>query len=265
MPQFPLDTATLLTPIGDTRLQSDGGAAYWNFRSGFGGWALALGLAAVQHIHPQTAMLASATATFLKPLPEKGLVIDVRMMREGRSTTFVRAEFFADANSTAPIFAADYVFCDLKDTALDFTTSFPLVKSPEDSTPIPSSPGPKWLGNYDQRFGLGAAFTKQDAPHSAVWVRDVSDRVWDEKALLAVSDTPMPRTFFLDPAPRFGATVTYDLQVFCSREELVAQGSEYLLVEANSDRVGRGRFSQTTRVWSSDQKLLATSNQLAFY
>ena len=51
----------------------------------------------------------------------------------------------------------------------------------------------------------------------------------------------------------------------CSAEELAACGSDFLLVEATSDRVFSGRFSQTTRIWSMDRKLLAISNQIGFY
>lgn len=265
MPDFPLDTATELTALSDGRRQSNGGAAYWNFQSAFGGWALALAFSAIQQAKPQVGMLASTSAAFMKPLPEKGLVVDIRMLREGRRTNFLRTEFFADEASQAPIFAADMVFSDLRDKALDYTTDFPAVKEPAVSVPIPNSPGPKFLSKYEQRVALGKPFSKQERPHSAVWVRDTSERPWDEKALLAVSDTPMPRTFFLDTMPRFGATVSYDLHVLCSREDLAAQGSDFLLAEVNSDRVGRGRFTQTTRIWSKSGQLLAVSNQLAFY
>ena len=114
-------------------------------------------------------------------------------------------------------------------------------------------------------MALGQPFSAQERPHSAIWIRDAADRPWDAKALLAISDTPMPRTFFLDTVPRFGATVQYDLQVLCSADDLAACGDGFLLVEATSDRVYSGRFSQTTRIWSPERRLLAISNQMAFY
>ncbi|MEO1487923.1 MAG: thioesterase family protein [Pseudomonadota bacterium] len=263
---YPLDTATVLEPLSDTQLQSSGGAAYWNFSSAFGGWALALGISAIEQAMPQKGMLASTNAAFLKPLPEEGMVVNLRPLREGRRTSFIRAEFTADAQSKEPIFAADYVFSDLKEKELDYTCPFPAdVLEPEQADRLPDAPGPKFLSRYEQRVALGNPFSAQEHPQSAFWVRDTAGRPWDEKALLALSDTPMPRTFFVDPMPRFGATVTYDLQVMCSREEIEAQGDQYLLVEANSDRVYSGRFSQRTRIWSRERKLLAISNQLAFY
>ncbi|MEL7197600.1 MAG: thioesterase family protein [Pseudomonadota bacterium] len=265
MADYPLDTATRLESLSEGRMKSDGGAAYWNFTSAFGGWALALGYSAARLAHPQSGMLASATASFLKPLPEGEMAIDVRMLREGRRTNFVRCEFSDPKTPDALVFAADYVFSDIKDKSLDYTCPMPDVLAPGDAERLPDTPGPKFLSRYEQRVALGKPFSAQECPQSAFWVRDAAGRPWDAKALLALSDTPMPRTFFLDTTPRFGATVQYDLHVMCSADELAACGSDYLLVEASSDRVYSGRFSQTTRIWSREGQLLAISNQLAFY
>ena len=265
MTQFALDTATKLTQISDTYVRSQGSEVYWNFQSAFGGWALALGYSAIQQTMAQTSMLASTTASFLKPLPHSAIDIDVRLLREGRRTSFLRTEFSSEDKPEEPLFTANYVFSDMKEKELDYTGDFPDAKRPEDSDILPGTPGPKFLSRYEQRVALGQPFTAQERPHSAFWVRDVEARPWDAKALLAVSDTPMPRTFFLDTQPRFGATVQYDLHVFCAQTDLDEIGGDFLLVEATADRVFSGRFSQTTRIWSPSRKLLAISNQIAFY
>ena len=265
MTQFALDTATQLTQTSDTTVRSSGGQVYWNFQSAFGGWALALGYSAIQQVAPQAGMLASTTASFLKPLPQSAIDIDVRSLREGRRTSFLRTEFTSEHKPKEPLFTANYVFSDMKEKALDYACEFPDAKAPEDSDILPGSPGPKFLSRYEQRVALGKPFSSQVRPHSALWVRDAENRPWDAKALLAVSDTPMPRTFFLDSTPRFGATVQYDLHVFCTQDQLDELGGDFVLVEATADRVFSGRFSQTTRIWSKTRKLLAISNQIAFY
>jgi len=265
MSRFPLDSATLLDPISDTVLRSRGGADYWNFQSAFGGWGLALGFSAVQQAKPQSAMLASTMASFMKPLPQDPIDIAVRTMREGRRTSFIRTEFSSSDAPDEPIFAADYVFSDMKDKPLDYACDMPSVQTPDEAPRLPDTPGPKFLSRYEQRVALGKPFSAQERPHSAFWVRDASGRPWDAKALLAVSDTPMPRTFFLDSTPRFGATVSYDLHMLCTQADLDRIGDDFVLVEANSDRVFSGRFSQTTRIWSREGQMLAISNQLAFY
>lgn len=265
MSEFPLDIATRLTWLSETQLRSEGGETYWNFTSAFGGWGLALGYSAVQQAFEQQAMLASATATFLKPLPDSAMLIDIRPLREGRRTNFLRAEFTGEGKHDELVFAADFVFSDMKEKALNYTCDFPEVKAPEDAPRLPDTPGPRFLSRYEQRVALGQPFSAQERPHSAFWVKDAANRPWDAKALLALSDTPMPRTFFVDATPRFGATVQYDLHVLCTADELADCGSDFLLVEATSDRVYSGRFSQVTRIWSKSRKLLAISNQLAFY
>jgi len=262
---FPLDVATRVSAVSDDCLVSEGGEAYWNFQSAFGGWALALGWSAIQKARPQAALLASVTANFLKPLPESGLEIAVKPLREGRRTAFVRAEFTPEGANDDLIFAADYAFSDMKPKDLDYSGPYPEVLEPDDAPRLPDTPGPKFLSRYEQRVAMGRPFSAQEHPNSAFWVRDSAGRPWDEKGLLALSDTPMPRTFFVDAMPRFGATVSYDLHIMCSRETLEAQRDDYLLVEATSDRVFSGRFSQRTRIWSRDRQLLAVSNQLAFY
>ena len=265
MSDYSLDTATALSQTAEMQFQSEGGDAYWNFQSAFGGWALALGFSAVSRAVPDAPTLASVTASFLQPLPQDPITIDVRTLRQGRRTQFHRAEFSNPVKSDDPIFTADYVLSDMKEKPLDYSCEFPDVKPPEDAPRLPDTPGPKFLSRYEQRVAMGKPFSAQERPASAFWVRDAAGRPWDEKALLAVSDTPMPRTFFVDPTPRFGATVTYDLQVFCTRDDLAELGDGFVLVEATSDRVFSGRFAQTTRIWSPSKKLLAISNQLAFY
>lgn len=224
-----------------------------------------MGYSAIQQTMPNASMLASTTASFLRPLPQSAIDIDVRLLREGRRTSFLRTEFTSEDKPSEPLFTANYVFSGMKEKALDYACDFPDAKPPADSELLPGSPGPKFLSRYEQRVALGKPFSAQERPHSALWVRDAEGRPWDAKALLAVSDTPMPRTFFLDAAPRFGATVQYDLHVFCAQADLDELGGDFLLIEANADRVFSGRFSQTTRIWSKARKLLAISNQIAFY
>lgn len=262
---FPLDQSTRLIARDDGRFASSGGAAYWNFQSAFGGWALALALEAVRAGHPQPALIASVSAQFMKPLPEQGLTLAVAALRAGRLTDFVRVEGFAGEETASPLFTADFVLSDPRDDALDYTVPCPAAIPPEQSVLLPSSPGPRWLANYEQRLAEGTPFSAQDHPRTLAWVRDASGRPWDEKAILALSDTPMPRTFFLDPAPRFSATVSFAFHLHASRAEIAALGDGFLLVETTASRVARRRLTQDVRIWSAAGALLAVSHQLAFY
>jgi hypothetical protein len=261
----PLDAATQLEPAADGCFQVVPSADYWNFESAFGGWGLALAEEAVRSALDERAPVASVNALFLKPLSGELLWVRPRLLRRGRRAGFYRVEISADEEGTDVVLSVDLVFAEPASSTLEYIRAFPSVSSIDESPVMPSSPGPRWLAHYEQRIALGKPFSAQESPHSAIWLRDLEGRPWDAKGLLAASDTPMPRTFFLDETPRFGSTVTYTLQVFASPEELAMLGREPLLIEANGDAIRHGRYSQVTYIWSAGEKLVATSYQLGFF
>lgn len=265
MNQFPLDAATQLESFADGCFKIAPSEDYWNFESAFGGWGLALVEEAVRAAFDEQAPLASVNAAFLKPLVGESLWVRPRLLRRGRRAGFYRVEISVEEEGADVLLGVDLVFAGPSSSSLEYSRLFPSVSSIDDSPVMPSSPGPRWLAHYEQRIALGKPFSAQASPHSAIWLRDLNGRPWDAKGLLAASDTPMPRTFFVDETPRFGSTVTYTLQVFANPEELASLGTEPLLIEANGDAIQHGRYSQATYIWSADKKLLATSYQLGFF
>lgn len=259
-----VDSSTEIRREADGVFSADGSAAMVNFTSAFGGWGLALLLSAIRQEAPDAPHLAGVNATFAKAINAETFSIKADVLRTGRRAAFWRGQL-SDAAKDALLVTSDFVFADLKEPDIASSRPFPSVKAFEDSSILPNTPGPIWLKDFEQRIGLGQPFSAQEKPHSAFWFRDPGGRPWDEKSILLVSDTPMPRTFFVDPVPRFGATVQYSLHMFTTAAELAALGNEPLLIEADSDALGRGRFTQSTYIWSSEKKLLAVSNQIAFY
>lgn len=262
---FPLDQATVIHQPNGGRHVVDAAPEYWNLQSGFGGWALATALAAVRHIHGETRPLASMSATFLKPLTAQRYLVTARELRKGRTASFYRVEFADEAKADECVFASDCVLSSGKASPISFVAPFPHVTPWQDAPVLPTSPGPRWLSQYEQRVARGTPFTRQESPSSAMWLRDASERAWDEKALIAASDTPMPRSFFLDTTPRFGATVTYNLHIIATPDDIDQLGQNAILVAADSPAVRMGRFSQDTQLWSAEGHLLAVSNQLSFF
>lgn len=261
----PLDATTQLDSVADGCFRVVPSEDYWNFESAFGGWGLALAEEAVCAALDERAPLASVNAVFLRPLSGKSLWVRPRLLRRGRRAGFYRVEICANEEGTDVVLGVDLVFAEPTSSRLEYSRTFPAVSGINESPVMPSSPGPRWLAHYEQRIALGKPFTAQESPHSAIWLRDLSGRPWDAKGLLAASDTPMPRTFFVDESPRFGSTVTYTLQVFADHEELALLGTDPLLIEANGDAIQHGRYSQVTYIWSAEEKLVATSYQLGFF
>lgn len=125
--------------------------------------------------------------------------------------------------------------------------------------------GPKWMSHYSQRNITGQPFTRQPSPRGLFWLAERDGRHWDEKSVVAVSDAFMPRIFFADTTPRFGATVSLSLHLFATGAEFAAAGSDPLLLEGDRDLIGHGLYDQRGKVWSSAGHLLAVANQVAFY
>jgi acyl-CoA thioesterase len=165
------------------------------------------------------------------------------------------------------MFSADVIMSKRPETDIVHMVTMPDVTPPEetDRLAFPAGMGPRWFGHYDQRIAIGTPFTVQEQPKTAVWMRDGDGRPLDTKGLVAISDVPMPRAFFLADTPRFSSTVSYSLYLFATDEELQAIGNAHLLVESHSERIRNGTADQRARIWSPSGDLLAVTSQIAFF
>lgn len=265
MTQFTLDTSTLVEERGDGTLWTNAEGAYWNFQSAYGGWGLALAYSALQKVNTEHRSLATVSATFLKALRAPQYRIEVTTLREGRSASFHRVDIHDPAASDGLVLTAQFTLAKPRASEIEFSRSFPKVKSWDQSSVVPVNPGPEWLKHCEQRIAQGRPFSRQESPDSALWFRDSEDRPFDEKQILLASDAPMPRTFFLDEKPRFSATVAYSLHAMTALDTASQLGVDRVLLETTCPSLSSGRFSQDTVIWAPDGTLLAVSNQIAFY
>jgi acyl-CoA thioesterase len=266
MSDYALDIATALEPLGDGRFLCSGEGAYWNFTSAFGGWALAVGLAAVRATDTSGGALISINAIFPDALKAKDLIVETTCLRQKAKTSFWRVSFYEAGLDDAPLlFSADMILSSRRKTEAAFQTPGPSAPSFETCEAFDAAIGPKWMAHYEQRNIKGQPFTRQETPNSLIWMAERDCRPWDEKGIVAVSDTFMPRIFFADTTPRFGSTVSFSLHMFANAEDFDAAGNAPLLLEGDSDLVGDGLYDQRGKIWSSSGRLLAITNQVAFY
>lgn len=204
---FPLDSATAITAEADGSLTASNSEDYWNATSAFGGWGLALAYEGVVSRADDLPPLANATAHFYRALKAESFAIDVRPIRKGRRAAFYRVEIASGDDRGELVLAVDFTFSGMRESKLDYSRPYPNVRAISDGPELPSGGmAPRWLQHYDQHIAAGQPFSAQEHPTSAIWVADKYDRPWDAKSLLAASDTPMPRTFFVDTMPRFSST-----------------------------------------------------------
>lgn len=263
---FALDLATTLTPLSPGRYSCATSDIYWNVDNAYGGWALALTVEAIRSDPRCRGDLISINAIFPAAIVKGEVVIRVdRLVNRGR-TDFWRVAIFKAADEADLLFSADVVMALRRTSELDFEAVMPVAPSPEEAKPVDFKRiGPKWLEHYDQRMVAGIPFGANQSPRSVTWIKESDGRPMDAKGLAALSDTMMPRTFFVTDRLRFSSTVSYTLSVFAQEADFQETGSDFMLIEADSDCIRHGSYDEHGKIWSRSGKLLAVTSQVAFF
>src|SRR5580704_10788033 len=143
---------------------------------------------------------------------------------------------------------------------------------------MPDAPDPERLPSPDMpgeaRHYGAAAFERRTlegfppkvgtSSLSLAWVRPRSGRL--DKALLGmITDNSAPRAMYaLGPTIRT-TTLTLTAYLHATAQELAEIGDDYILVECEGRVGGGGASDERSSYWSRSGKLLATSEQLAWY
>ncbi len=268
MTDFRLDRDTALETVSPGRFRIQASDFYRNMGDVvFGGWAIATAIEAVLTASEGPARLVGMNAVFANPVVTGTYDIEVRALKSGKRTSFYKLAMRRLEEPDIQIFDADMILSDRPESAVEFASEMPDVVAPEsvETLRFPGGAGPSWFTHYDQRLVEGRYFEKNERPRNRVWIRDGDGRPLDAKGLAAISDTLVPRTFFMGPDMRIAATAAYSLYIFATDEELAAIGNEFVLIEGDSDRVRSGLADQRGRIWSRDGRLLATTTQLSFF
>ena len=100
--------------------------------------------------------------------------------------------------------------------------------------------------------------------HTLAWVR--SRRGPFDKALLGmVTDNSPPRAMYALGMGIMSTTLTLTTYLHATAEELAQVGDDFILIEYDGRVGGGGASDEHSRYWSRDGRLLATSEQLAWY
>ena len=262
---YHLDNATRLEPQGDGVFAYGGGGAYLNFDTAFGGWVMALAAEAVQQSEGARGRIISFTAMFIDAIRDKPLTITVTSLMKRPRTDFWRV---AIAYTEAPeqvIFTADIIASLDRNGDLSFEETRPVAPLPEDVKRATGFGTPGWFKHIDQRWTVGRPFKVSERPYSVTWARDAEARPLDAKSLLLLSDAIAPRTFFVTEKPTFGSTISISVSLFASDADYAEVGEDFVMIEGDSSVIRSGAYDQSGKLWSRSGKLLAISNQVAFY
>lgn len=235
--------------------------AFQNMIGPYGGWSVAVLAHACLRSVDEVYELVSITTDFMNAVPDGPFTIEVVCDRAGRGTQFWTANLISDAGKGVSN-RATAVLARRRNTVEWTEGEKPDAPDPMD---CPRVEFVGWMQPVQIRHAINPPFQGNGDTRSAAWVRMEEGRPLDVPALTALADTPAPRLFHVLDGPDPIATISMTVYIHASREDLEAVGGDFMLVETNAARGGRGFFDQFARMWSRDGRLMATTQQVVWY
>ena len=264
---FSVDKATQLEQIDRNRFRCEVDETWWNFDNAFGGWAAATTYSAVTAHEDHRGEFLTLNAVFPRAIKAGVIEVKTDLMARRTQSDFWRVSLVREDAPTETLVAFDIVMGRKRAPDEDSFEKIP-PDAPEPAAVEAMNMqgmGPVWLQHYDQRTFVGTPFTKNVRPRSCAWISHMDGRSIDMKALIALSDTPMPRVFFTSTSPRLGSTISFSVSSVCGNDVLETLDTKRVLLEADSRSVGRGSYDQLVNIWSECGTLLSVSNQTAVF
>jgi hypothetical protein len=255
-----------LSPGGPGRWTTNAGPEWSNPGGGlWGGYAIGLAIRALQAEPDAGGEALSLTLTYAAGLPAGPLDIRTRRLRQGGSIGVWEVELLPAGSDDVGVHAI--VTMARRPKTPDFAfAAMPSAPAPE-TLPAPENAG------YAQHYGA-AAFERRTLEgfppkpggdsRSLTWVRSRRGP-WDKVLLGMVTDCSAPRVFYALGPTVMTTTLSLTVYLHATAEEIAAVGDDFILIECEGRTGGGGASDERSRYWRRDGKLLATSEQLAWY
>lgn len=264
----PFDQATRVMAEG-SRLTGETSDLYWAFVGPFGGATAATMLrAALQHGERRGEPLA-LTVNYCAPIARGGFDIHVRLVRANRSSQHWSIELVQGDEGV--VATATAVFAERRPSWSHQPEAMPDVTPAEQLPSLPSDRFSGWPRQYDFRFASGgphfAATLNEEAAdaRSAVWLADSPPRQVDALSLSAMADAFFGRIFHVRGAIVPFGTVSMTTYFHVDAADLAAEAITGLLGVADAHVFHKSYADQTAELWSPSGRLLATSQQIAYF
>ena len=248
----------LWTTLADEAWRNPGGGLW-------GGYAIGLCVRVLEAEPDAVGEALSLTLTYCSGLPAGHLDIRTRRLRQGGSIGVWEVELLRAGSDEVGVHAIVALAKRPPSPAFAFAT-MPQAPDPE-SLPSPVHDGAR------QHFGASALErrTLETFPPQAngdsrtlAWVR--SRRGPLDKALLGmITDNSAPRAMYALGPQIMTTTLSLTVYLHGTVEEIAEVGNDFILVECEGRVGGGGASDERSSYWRRDGKLLATSEQLAWY
>jgi Acyl-CoA thioesterase len=266
----PLDEATSLERLQAGRYRGATSPAYWNMAGPFGGATAAIMLKAVLDHPERRGRPVAQTVNFCAAIAEGGFEVEVRLVRDGRSTQHWSVEML---QGESVVTTASIVTAAERQTWSHAPAAAPQAPPAAEVAPSDTTGRNAWLQRYEFRYVRGepiraAAQASAEAPGSAVsqaWIRDNPARPLDFVALAALSDTFVIKILQVRGDIPPVATVSLSTYFLADEAELARQGERPLLGVSDVRAFKHGFNDQSAELWSDDGTLLAVSHQVVWF
>lgn len=229
----------------------------------WGGYALGLCVRALE-AEAAAGEVLSMTLTYAAGLPSGELDVRTRRLRQGASIGFWEVELRPQGVEDVGVHGM-ITLARRPPTPPFAFAKLPQAPRPED-LPSPEHPGgPAHFGAsaFERRTLDGFPPKPGGDSRSLAWVRPRAG-VWDKALLAMVTDNSAPRAMYaLDRV--MTTTLSLTAYLHAPAEELAALGDDFILIECEGRVGGGGASDERSSYWSRDGRLLATSEQLAWY
>jgi Thioesterase-like superfamily len=239
---------------------SNPGGALW------GGYAIGLAIRVLEAEPEAVGEALSLTLTYAAGLPAGALDIRTRRLRQGGSVGVWEVEMLAAGSDQVGVHAVVTM------ARRPWTPPFAFAAMPD--APAPETlPSPDAPGEHAQHYGASRfeRRTLEGFPpaisansRSLAWVRPRHGAL--DKALLGmITDNSAPRAMYALGQTIMTTTLTLTAYLHATVDELAEVGDDFILVECEGRVGGGGASDERSSYWRRDGKLLATSEQLAWY
>lgn len=255
-----------VTPIAPGRWATIAGPEWSNPGGGlWGGYAIGLCIRVLEAEPEAVGETLSLTLTYAAGLPSGSLDIRTRRLRQGGSIGVWEVELSPAGSGQVGVHGI-VTLARRPDTPRFAFARMPDVEPPE------SLPSPE-MTIASQHYGASAferrtleGFPPTPGPdsRSLAWVRSRHGPL--DKALLGmITDNSAPRAMYALGPTIMTTTLTLTAYLHATEAEIAEVGDDYILVECEGRVGGGGASDERSSYWRRDGKLLATSEQLAWY
>jgi hypothetical protein len=263
---FAIDEALTLERIGERTYSAENSEHFWNFDSAFGGWVSALAFRALTLEPDYRGELVTQNIQFHSAVRAPRLLLRLSLRERRRSVDFWQVEIIDQQQPEQIISAATFVVGVRQASDLSYEKGSDAIKDRSECVRLRGNEqAPRWFEHYEQWLASDNWFGRNANPRTVVYIREADKRVADTLSLVAMLDSPAPRSFFITDERRFGATLSLSNHFYASHDEIAQVGSDFMILECDSDVIRHGFINQQVRLLRADGLLLATSYQTGIH